>query len=177
MIEHEVYIAYAPRGPGVMCALMYVEIKRSVYGWYVGARGAEFPSQFFILEDYYSDSKIRLYLSTENDIYGLWVQRQAALDAPVGRPAPIAEDLTHELVREQDAFVREWLFFAGEPSAKRDESAYASHDLAVQPCNIRADRLNKLNAIDLIWWYASTNCNLNMVRTLSRRWSLDYVLN
>ena len=176
MIEPHVYLAFAPRGPGVMCALLYVEVKDSVYGWYVGAHGAEFVSQFFILEDYYSQAKTRLYLSVEDDVYGPWIQREAALDIPIGRPAPLPEELTHELERAQDAFIHEWLFYAEEVAVAVHASAYAAHDLPVQAVNIRADRLNKLDAGDVVWTYASPGCNLNMVRALSKRWPLDYVL-
>jgi hypothetical protein len=176
MIEPHVYLAFAPRGPGVMCALLYVEVKDSVYGWYVGAHGAEIVSQFFILEDYYSRAKTRLYLSVEDDVYGPWIQREAALDIPIGRPAPLPEELTHELERAQDAFIHEWLFYAEEVAVAVHASAYAAHDLPVQAVNIRADRLNKLDAGDVVWTYASPGCNLNMVRALSKRWPLDYVL-
>jgi hypothetical protein len=159
-----------------MCALLYIEITRSVFGWYVGAHDAEFISQFFILEDYYSQSKTRLYLSGEDDVYGPWIQREAALDIPIGRPAPLPEELMHELERAQDAFIREWLFYAEEPAVLANADAYAAHDLPLQSVNIRADRLNKLDAGDVVWTYASQGCDLNMVRMLSKRWPLDYAL-
>lgn len=176
MIEPLVYIAYAPRGPGVMCAMLYIEVKRSVHGWYVGSRGGEYPGQFFVLEDYYSTANTCLYLSVEDDVYGPWIRREVALDVPIGGPAPMPEELTHELEHAQDAFIREWLFYADEPRSARQARAYAAHDLPVQPVNIRADRLNKLDAGDVVWTYAAPGCNRNVVRTLSKRWSLDYVL-
>jgi hypothetical protein len=53
---------------------------------------------------------------------------------------------------------------------------YGSRELSVQPVNIRADRINKLDTGAAVWTYASPGCNLNMVRALSKRWSLDYAL-
>jgi hypothetical protein len=176
MIEPHVYLAYAPRGPGVMCALLYFEVKRSVYGWYVGSSQGEFPAQFFVLEDYYSAQKTRLYLSVESDVYSDWIQREVAVDVPIGSPAPVPEELTHELERMQDAFIHEWLFYADDPKSAAQANMYASRELSVQPVNIRANRINKLDAGAAVWTYASPGCNLNMVRTLSKRWSLDYAL-
>ena len=176
MIEPHVYLAYAPRGPGVMCAMLYFEVKRSVYGWYAGSRQGEFPGQFFVLEDYYSAQKVRLYLSLEDDVYSDWVHREVAVDVPIGSPAPVPEELTHELERAQGTFIQEWLFYADDPDAAEQARMYASRELSVEAVNIRADRLNKLDTGAAVWTYASPGCNLNMVRTLSKRWSLDYTL-
>jgi hypothetical protein len=176
MIEPQVYLAYAPRGPGIMCALMYFEKGHSVYGWYVGANAATFPARFFVLEDYFTAHRICLYLSLEDDVYGDWMRREVAIDVPIGSPAPLPEDLTHELERMQDAFIHEWLFYADDPHAAAQARAYASRELAVQPVNIRADRLNKLRTDQLVWSYVSAGCNLDIVSALSKRWTLDYRL-
>lgn len=176
MIEPDVYVAYAPRGPGVMCALLSTEVKRSVYGWYVGSCAGEYPSRFFVFEDYYSAKKPCLYLSVEDDVYGAWIRREAAIDFPIGTPAPMPEELTHELERAQDVFIHEWLFFADEPGTDAQARAYAARELSVQPVNIRADRLNKLNTDAAVWTYASPSCDLNLIRTLSKRWPLDHAL-
>ena len=176
MIEPHVYLAYAPRGPGIMCALMYFESGRNVYGWYVGAIGATFPAQFFVLDDYYSAHKICLYLSVEDDVYGPWIRREAAIDVPIGAPAPVPEELTHDLERLQDAFIHEWLFYPDDAHAAQQANAYAKRELAVQPVNIRPERLNKLDTDASVWTYASKGCNVDVVRTLSKRWPLDYRL-
>ena len=176
MTEPHVYVAFAPRGPGIMCALLCIEMRRSIYGWYVGSHGGEYPAQFFVLEDYYSDQEINLYLSVEDDVYGPWIRRGVALDLPLDAPGPIPEDLTHELEHAQDAFIHEWLFYANEPRTAGQERAYAARELSVQPVNIRADRLNKLNTDAVVWTYASPGCNRNAIRALSRRWPLDHVL-
>lgn len=176
MTEPHVYIAFAPRGPGIMCAMLYIEVNRSIYGWYVGARGGEYPAQFFVLEDYYSNQEISLYLSVEDDVYGPWIRREVALDLPIDTPGPVPEDLTHALEHAQDAFIHEWLFYADDSGAAGQARAYAARELSVQPVNIRPDRLNKLSTDAVVWTYASPGCNLNAVRVLSRRWPLDYVL-
>jgi hypothetical protein len=159
-----------------MCAMLYIEVGRSIYGWCVGASGYDYPARFFVLEDYYVAKKTCLYLSVEDDVYGPWIRREVAIDVTIDAPVPMPERITHELERAQDAFMREWLFYADDPCSEEQARAYAARDLAVQPMNIRADRLNKLSADDVVWTYASPGCDRNVIRTLSQRWTLDYVL-
>ena len=40
MIESKTYLAFAPRGPGLMCALLYFFDDHNVYGWYTGSRAS-----------------------------------------------------------------------------------------------------------------------------------------
>ena len=84
------------------------------------------------------------------------------------------EPLLHELERLQDAFVREWLVYDGNAHAAADAKAYAARELSFGPVNLRADKLAKLRTDEAVWTYASPDCDLNIVGTLRRHWSLDY---
>ena len=65
-------VAYAPYGVGVQCALVYFERDTDVYGWWIGARDAEWHSAYFKLEDFFTTRQTR-FLATEGmDLYGGW---------------------------------------------------------------------------------------------------------
>lgn len=174
MIEPRTYVALAPRGPGLMCALFYFSDDRNVYGWYTGSRAGEFPARFFMLEDYFSPHETRFYASAADDVYSGWVRRTSDGETPLDPPPPVPEPLLHELERLQDAFVREWLVYAGDARAAEDEKTYVARELAFGPVNIRSDKLVKLRTDDAVWAYASPDCDENIVGSLRRHWSLDY---
>jgi hypothetical protein len=174
MIEPKTYFAFAPRGPGLMCALFYFADARSVYGWYTGSRAGEFPASFFMLEDYFSPREMRFYASAADDVYSGWMLRTKDAETPIDPPPPVPEPLLHEMERLQDAFMREWLVYAGDPHATEDAKAYAARELSFQPVNLRADKLAKLSTDEAVWTCASPDCDLNIVSTLRRHWSLDY---
>jgi hypothetical protein len=174
MIEPKVALAYAPRGPGVMCALFYFVDGEDVYGWFTGARAAEFPASFFALEGYYSKRETGCYRSVEDDCYGAWVAMTAAGERPLDPPAPIQDRFCHELERLQDAFVREWLFHPDDSNAAAESAEYAKRELAVQPVNIRAKKLNKFVTTEPVWTYASADLDARIVGFLAKRWPLDY---
>ena len=53
------FIAYAPYGVGLMCALIYFERGADVYGWWIGARDAEWHTAYFKLEDFFTTRPTR----------------------------------------------------------------------------------------------------------------------
>ena len=174
MIEPKTYIAYAPRGPGVMCALFYVLDGDDVFGWYTGASGAEFASSYFMLDGYYARREITFFRSREDDVYGVWLQYIKGKEVPIDPPVPVPESLRHELERIQDVFVREWLFHADSPGTQVDASIYRARDLPVQPVNVRARKLNKLHTGHPVWTHASPDCDKSIVGYLGRHWALEY---
>jgi hypothetical protein len=95
MRDPEVFLAHAPRGPGLRCALAYVQDGRDVYGWFTGLRGdASVASRYFLLENFYANAPTRYEEAAE--LHADW-----SLD----------EARRHELARVQEAFAREWLVF------------------------------------------------------------------
>jgi len=174
MIEPKTFLAFAPRGPGLMCALFYFSDARSVYGWYTGSRGGEFPARFFMLEDYFTPHETRFYASVAHDVYSDWIRRTKDGETRLDPPPPVPEPLTHELARLQDAFAREWLVYDADAHAAEHATAYAARELSFGPVNIRADKLAKLRTDEAVWTYAAPDCDLNIVGSLRRHWSLDY---
>ena len=54
--QPEAYIAYAPRGPGLECAVTYFVHGDDVYGWWIGFKDYNYPSAFFKLENFFADA-------------------------------------------------------------------------------------------------------------------------
>lgn len=95
MREPEVFLAHAPRGPGLRCAVAYLKDGRDVYGWFTGLRAdATLTSRYFLLEGFYVNAPTRYEEAAE--LHSGW---------------GLAEARRHELARMQEAFAREWLVF------------------------------------------------------------------
>ncbi|MCX8005264.1 MAG: hypothetical protein N2688_09960 [Burkholderiaceae bacterium] len=173
MIEPHVHIAYAPRGAGLLCALFWFTQHGHVYGWYTGARGRDYQASYFVLEHYYSARETVFYRSVDNDVRGRWVRVARGGEAPLADAGPVPEELTHELARLQDAFVREWLLYRGD-AREADLAALQSQALPILDVNVRPQRLERLHKIDLLWTYSTPGADLNIVAYLGERWSLNY---
>ena len=176
MPDFKSFLAYAPYGPGLMCALFYLADAHNVYGWYTGSKQGDFPAHFFMLDDYYSPHESRFYISIEDDVYGAWGRVTKSGLTPIDPPSPLPDEMMHALEQAQDSFCREWLFYADDPARRDDIAVFAGRDLSVQSVNIRAGRLNKLQVNPAVWSYVGAQCDLNIVNHLRRHWSLDYIL-
>lgn len=174
MVEPHVHFAYALRGAGLLCALFWFVKEDHVYGWFTGARAHEHPASFFMLEHYYSTRQTVCYRSIEDDVYGNWLIASTEGEAPIDRPVPVSMELCHELERMQDAFVREWLFFEGEPGYEEQAAELRQRKLPVLALNIRPCKLGKLVMDGPVWTYGSPSADAHIVRFLSKRWPLDY---
>lgn len=171
----EVYIAYTPRGAGLLAAIFYFVEGNDIYGWYTGARGGEFPAAFFQLENYYAATRTVLYATRGTDVYGGWAfdytdGRELALD----KPLPVDNALCHLLEAAQSEFAEEWLFYQDDPAAQGEIAAYHHDGLAVQAVNVKHRKLHKLNQDDVIWHYSSPGLDLNVMDYMRQRWPLDF---
>lgn len=174
MIEPYVHIAYAPRGAGLMCALFWIAQEDHVYGWFTGAKAHEFPARYFMLEHYYSTRETICYESQQDDVYGDWVIARTDGESKIDRPVPVPEALCHELDHMQDAFVHEWLFFAGDAASAQEAAELRDKELAVAAVNIHPRKLSKLAAGEPVWTYTSPEADLHIIEYLAKRWPLDY---
>ncbi len=143
----EIFLAHAPRGCGLRCALAYLSDERDVYGWFTGPRtDGSVASAFFLIGDYFANRPASYESVTQGDLHSDW-----GLD----------EARRHELARLQDAFVREWL----------QENAVPAGWTGPQ---VREDRLAKFWKLQPNWTYYSTGFVHGVLRFLARRWPLDY---
>lgn len=157
-----VFLAYAPRGAGLRCAVAYLTSERDVYGWFTGPRyDMSTASAFFLLENFYANAPARHEAVDPSDLHSDW-----SLD----------EARRHELARMQEAFAREWLFYRDDARAAAELEAYAEAELAAGEVNVRFQRLAKFSTLQPNWTYYSPRFERSVLRHLTRRWPLEYSL-
>lgn len=171
----QTYFAYTPRGAGLMCAVVYVEAGRDVYGWWIGHQDGQFHSAFFKLENFFSTLTSSFFATGGSDLYAGW-----KFDYSIGKPKRIDppllvdEAMCHELERVQDEFAAEWLFFEDIEGIEGEVEAYHNHKLPVLGVNIKFHKLNKLNKDDVVWTYWSKDFDREILDYLTARWPLEY---
>ena len=172
MVEAHTHLAYAPRGPGLLYAVLWFARERDVVGWYIGSRDGVAEASWFVLPEHYSARPATLYRSRDDDLDGAWVECGPDGEKPLPRP-PLPQALRGELGRLQDAFVRHWLFFDDDADAAPEARAYEQRELAVRHVNLRAERLGKLQPGAAVWRYDSHGADRRVLAALARRWPLD----
>jgi hypothetical protein len=157
----EIFIAYAPRGAGLRCALAYVSAGRDVYGWYTGPRAdGQLASRCFLLERFYAGAQTRHESVDLADLHSAW-----SLD----------EARRHELARMQEAVAREWLCYADGAHAAAELQAYEDAELAAGgPALVRFERLGKFSRLQPVWTYYTPHFERSVLRHLAKRWPLEF---
>jgi hypothetical protein len=168
------FIAYAPYGVGLMCALVYFERGADVYGWWIGARDAEWHTAYFKLEDFFTTRPTRFLAAEDMDLYGGWKRLYSAREPVLDKPEPVDDEAAHELDRVQGMFAAEWLFFEDDAKAADDRKAYDQYNMPLAHVNVRAPRLNKLDKHEAVWTYRSHGLDAAVLDYLQRFWPLDY---
>lgn len=167
------FVAFAPYGVGVTCALFYFERGRDIYGWWIGARDSEYESAYFKLEDYFTRKVTQFYATQGADLYGGWRYVYSAKHPALDKPLPM-DDVAHELDRVQGIFAAEWLFFDHSTDAESDRVAYDRMGFPVRYVNIRVERLNRLQKDEPVWRYQSHDFDTAVLDCIVRHWPLDY---
>jgi hypothetical protein len=154
-----VFIAYAPRGAGLRCAVVYLPAGHEVHGWFTGPSDGGSASAYFVLENFYTPLETRYVEIPPADLHARWTGDEA---------------MCHELAELQDAFSREWLCYRSDPEAKADFEAYAEAELAAGEVAIRFKRLNKLSKLQPNWTFYSPDFERGVVKCLAKHWPLEY---
>jgi len=173
MSTPQTYIAFTPRGAGLLCAVTYIELDNHVYGWFIGYHDAAFPSAFFKLENFFSLEGTTFFATDGLDIYGGWKFNYSSSTPQLDMAIPIDEELCHKLNQLQDAFLAEWLFFNTEDDIA-EINVYHQNELPVQNVNIKFKKINKMNQSDVIWTYISNKLSMDVIEYMLPRWPLDY---
>lgn len=159
----KVFLAYAPRGPGLRCVVAYLTSGRDVYGWFSGPRlDLATASCFFLLADFHSPAEARYEAVDEAELHSAW---------------SLEEPRRHEAARLRDTIAREWLFYRDDPRAGAEFEAYREAELAAPgELNVRFERLNKFSTLQPNWTYYSPGFESSVLRHLAKRWPLEYRL-
>ena len=160
MRNPEIFIAYAPRGAGLRCAIAYLEAGPDIYGWFTGPRDdASIEASYFLLGDFHRNAPVRFEAVDQADLHTAW-----SLD----------EDRRHELAEMQEAFGREWLFYRDAPDAAFQLGVYRDAELAVGEVGLRFERLAKISKLQPTWTYYTPRFERSVLRCLAGRWNLEY---
>jgi len=174
MTEHQAFLAYAPRGPGLLCAVAYLTLGDAVCGWWTGFHDYRYLPAYFKLERFYSAQDVCLLATEGSDLYGGWRYDYSRSQPALEPPLRIQDELVRPLAQLQELFFDEWLFDRSQPHVEEELVAYARGELAVQDVNIRHRRLNKLDPHGAVWLYRSHGLDGQVIDYLAARWPLDY---
>ncbi len=157
----EVFVAYAPRGEGLRCALAYLARGRDVYGWFTGPNApASIAALYFVLEDFHSAAEPRYAAAQALDLHTGWILDEARC---------------HELAELQELFAAEWLVYPGDRRAAAELESYSRAQLAHgSDVNLRFERLDRLAKQQPNWTYYSHGFERSVLRILAKRWPLEY---
>jgi len=168
------FIAYAPRGFGLLCALVYAAHGNDLSGWWIGPVDNAYHPAYFLVVDYYTPRESAFYTSRGGDLYGGWVRDYDAKYPDLDTPVPVDDELAHRLERMQFVFAQEWLSFPGDANAEAEANRYREAELAHQDVNLRFERLGKLDKDQPVWIYRSAKFDANILKRLARSWPLLY---
>jgi len=167
------FLAYAPRGVGLLCAVVYTARKDDVCGWWVGSVNGEYQTGFFLLENYFSPNEKAFYATRGGDLYGGWVFDYDAKPPELDKRVAVDDAMCHDLEHMQFVFTQEWLSFPGDADAAQETASYHDAELAHQDVNVKFHRLNKLDRDEAVWTYRSAGMDLNIIKRLMRDWPLE----
>ena len=167
-------IAYAPFGAGLMCGLLTIERGSDVYGWWIGARDAEFHTAYFRLAEFFTSKPTRFYATEGMDLYGGWKYQYTARELALDKPVPVDDAAAHELDRMQGVFAAEWLVFEDDAHIAAEREAYAKMGLILGHVAVRSKRIGKLDESQPLWLYRSHDFDLHVLDFLQRYWPLDF---
>ena len=174
MMQPESYLAYAPRGGGLLCAMTYVVDGDDVCGWFIGLKDYAYPAAYFRIENFFSIGDKHFYSTDGSDIYGGW-RYDYAKSEPGLDPLPRADDaLCHALDKLEDAFAGEWLVFGDDARHAAEAAAYAAEELAAGDVLIHHRKLAKFDRDKPVWTYYSNGFNDEVLNYMGPRWPLDY---
>jgi hypothetical protein len=160
MQTSNIFLAYAPRGAGLRCAVAYLSSERDIYGWFTGPRhDTSVASCYFVIENLFTKGPARYEAVEPGELHSGW-----SLD----------EARRHELASMQEIFAREWLFYRDSPHAAAELEAYREAELAAGEVNLRFERLAKLDKGQPNWTYYSPGFERSVLRHLAARWPLEY---
>ena len=88
MSQPHAHLAYAPRGAGLLYAVMWIAVEDDIYGWFIGSKDGETLASYFMLQDYYAGPVVSQTVGPRPPYHGLeregdiaWVLEYFA-DAP-----------------------------------------------------------------------------------------------
>ena len=174
MMQPECFIAYAPRGGGLLCAVTYITDGKDVSGWFIGLKDYAYPSAYFKIENFFSPDEKRFYATIGSDVYGGWRFDYAKSRPELDPPIPVDDALCHRLDKLEDVVAAEWLTFGDDDRFEADKAAYAADDLPAGEVLVHHDKLAKFDRDKPVWTFYSRGFSDEVLNYMTPRWPLDY---
>ena len=178
--DSECFLAYAPRGGGLLCAVVYRVRGDDVYGWWVGRDGnLEYAPGFFMLENYYTTHEQAFLTTRGGDLPGGWARDYDARRPVLDTALPVEDAVARALEPLQFAFAREWLVYPEDADAAEQARCYAEAELGMGSMDagtvaVRFQCLGRFEKSQPVWRYFSLGLDYNVIERLMRCWPLDY---
>lgn len=108
-MQAKIALAATSGSSGSTSALLYVEERADVCGWFLDATARHYKVAFFMLENFYTLTPAVLYCSMTDDVYGSWVRDEPPATHFIRCPLP--ENIVHEIEPLKSKLVQDWLTF------------------------------------------------------------------
>lgn len=171
--DPQCFIAYAPRGVGLLCAVVYTVRGKDVCGWWAGSGEGEYQTAFFLMEGYFSRGDYPVYATRGGDLYGGWAYNYRLRHPELDEPIAVEDALCHELEHMQFVFAQEWLSFPGDADEQWQNERYHEAELAHEGINLKFQQLDRLDKREAVWTHRSAGADANILEELMRFWPLD----
>lgn len=119
-------------------ALLYVEVRADVCGWFLDATVRHYRVAFFMLENFYAAAPAVLYRSVTDDVYGSWVRDEPPPSHVIRCPLP--ENIVHQIEPLKSKLMQDWMTFhdgvADTPHAtgpSRPDATPPEHAVSIKP--------------------------------------------
>jgi len=155
----QAFVAYAPQGPGLRCAMLYFAAGEDLWGWYIGPMGKLLVADYFQVAGFHALREPRYEAVDIAGMHGRWVENRA---------------MCRELARMQEQFARDWLVYGSAGEARAELASYERAGLAAGEVNLRFARLAELSRTLPEWTYTSPAFEPAVLTWLAARWALDY---
>ena len=165
-MQPKIALAATSGSAGSTSALLYVELRADVCGWFLNANARHYRVAFFMLENFYAHAPAVLYRSVTDDVYGAWVRDEPPASHVIRCPLP--EAVVHQIEPVKSKLMHDWLsFHDGVADAScLGETAGANPPGREHAVSIKAARLNRLTRGPAGLQYATPGFDANVLEYL-----------
>lgn len=167
-MQPKIAIAATPGSSGSTSALLYVEVRADVCGWFLEAAVQQYRVAFFMLENFYASAPAVLYRSVTDDVYGNWVRDEPPASHTIR--CPMQENIVHQIEPLKTKLMQDWLLFHDGANENRSLVAAITTN-QIRPArtvSIKPGKLNRLTRSATGLHYATPGFDANVFDYLQK---------
>ncbi|MBC7514171.1 MAG: hypothetical protein H7234_07020 [Herminiimonas sp.] len=167
-MQSKIALAATSGNSGSTWALLYVEVRADVCGWFLDATARHYRVAFFMLENFYATAPAVLYRSVTDDVYGSWVRDEPPATHIIRCPLP--ENVVHEIEPLKSKLMQDWLTFDDGPTLLPNAARLPKQDAGRPECavSIKPSKLSRLKRGTAGLHYATPGFDANVVDYLQK---------